>query len=140
MAYGIVVALAALAGSGGADWRMAGTTYNSVAFVDLNSVQGSSASRRFTAMRVSGQPAKDGWRNVVQKLAVNCDTRMFVDAGSRIEQSDGSVKAYPGFGASQRAMVSGVFFDMYRIVCERSEGRRVSDPEAWTRANFKVGS
>jgi len=138
MAYWIL-AYAALAGSGGADWRLAGTTYNSVAFVDLASVEGSGASRRFTAMRVSGQPAKDGWRNVVQKLTVNCDTRVFVDAGSRIEQSDGSVKTYPGFGATQRAVSSGVFFDMYQVVCEGSDARRVSDPQAWTRANFTVG-
>ena len=138
MAY-MILALAALAGSGGADWRLAGTTYNSVAFVDLASVEGSGSSRSFTAMRVSGQPAKDGWRNVVQKLTVNCETRVFVDAGSRIEQSDGSVKTYPGFGATQRAVSSGVFFDMYRIVCEHSEGRRVSDPQAWTRSNFTVG-
>ena len=118
---------------------MAGTTYNSVAFVDMASVEGSGPSRRFTAMRVSGQPAKDGWRNVVQRLTVDCDTRLFVDAGSRIEQSDGSVKTYPGFGATQRAMVSGVFFDMYQIVCGHSAGHPVSDPQAWTRENFTVG-
>ena len=75
----------------GSDWRLAGTTYNSAAFVDLASVAGAGPAKSFTAMRVSGQPAKDGWRTVVQKLTVNCDTRMFVDAGSRIEQADGSV-------------------------------------------------
>jgi hypothetical protein len=135
-----VFALAALAAAaGGSDWRLAGTTYNSAAFVDLASVAGAGPAKRFTAMRVSGQPAKDGWRTVVQKLTVNCDTRMFVDAGSRIEQADGSVKTYPGFGATQRAVSTGVFFDMYEIVCGGRSGKRVGDPEAWTKANFKVG-
>ena len=90
-------------------------------------------------MRVSGQPAKDGWRRVVQKLTVNCDTRIFNDGGSRIEQADGSVKSYPGFGATQRAMSSGIFFDMYQIVCEHRAARPVADPQAWTRKNFTVG-
>src|SRR4051812_18564556 len=79
-------------------WQLAGTTYNSVAFVDVASVRGNGSSKTFTAVRVSGQPAKDRWKKVVQKLTVNCDTRMFFDAGSRIENSDGTVTTYPGFG------------------------------------------
>jgi hypothetical protein len=75
-----VTALAALgvcqAAAAGPSWQLAGTTYNSVAFVDVNSVRREGKSRAFTAIRVSGQPTKDRWKSVVQKLSVNCDTRV----------------------------------------------------------------
>src|SRR5215213_5787341 len=86
-----------------AQWQLAGTTYNSVAFVDVASVVSRGQSKSFSAMRVSGQPDKDGWVSVVQQLSADCETGIFLDAGSVIEQSDGSLKKYPGFGASQRA-------------------------------------
>ena len=140
IAAGIVIsfssAQAALAAS---KWMLAGTTYNSVAFVDMASITSSGATKNFTATRVSGQPSKDGWLSVIQKLTVNCDTRYFVDRGSIIEQSDGSTKRYPGLGASQRAMSSGVFYDMFGIVCRDRPGTVVSSPKAWTTQNFKVG-
>jgi len=136
----LAAALAGIAApAAAADWRLAGTTYNSVAFVDLASVAGSGPVKRFTVMRVSGQPAKDGWRTVVQKLTVHCDSRIFDDGGSRIEQSDGSVKTYPGFGATQKAVSTGIFFDMYAIVCSGRSAQKVTDPKSWTRTHFKVG-
>jgi len=138
-ALAAVAAASAAQAAGGSDWRLAGKTYNSVAFVDLASVRGSGQAKSFTALRISGQPAKDGWRNVVQKLTVNCGTRIFTDGGSRIEQADGSVKAYPGIGAKQIAQGRGIFFDMYTIVCQGRAAPHVADPKAWTRANFTVG-
>ena len=121
-------------------WRLAGTTYNSVAFVDIASVRENGSNKAFTALRVSGQPAKDGWNSVVQKLTVECDSRTFTDAGSIIEQSDGSLKRYPGSGASQKAVSRGIFFDMFEIVCQSRNGTPVADPRQWTLKNFKVGS
>ena len=64
---------------------------------------------------------------------------MFQDAGSAIEQADGSRVTYPGFGAKQVAFSRGVFFNMYDVVCNGRGGARTSDPKAWTQANFKVG-
>ena len=75
----------------------------------------------------------------MQKLTVHCDSRIFDDGGSRIEQSDGSVKTYPGFGATQKAVSTGIFFDMYAIVCSGRAAQKVTDPKAWTRTHFKVG-
>jgi hypothetical protein len=138
-----VTALAALgvcqAAAAGPSWQLAGTTYNSVAFVDVNSVRREGRSRAFTAIRVSGQPTKDRWKSVVQKLSVNCDTRAFIDGGSRIENSDGSVTTYPGFGASQKAMNRGIFYDMFEIVCSGRSGQVVGDPKQWTLRKFKPG-
>ena len=122
-----------------ATWQLAGTTYNSTAFVDMRSVRGSGASKQFTALRISGQPAKDGWKSVVQKLSVNCDTRVFLDGGSRIAKTDGTVVSYPAFGARQIARSSGVFFEMFEIVCGGRAGKAVTDPQEWTLRNFKVG-
>jgi hypothetical protein len=139
IALAVAVALPQPAAAAGSDWQIAGKTYNSVAFLDLGSVSGGREARTFTAMRVSGQPDKDGWSNVVQQLTVDCETRIFVDAGSRIEKSHGTVLTYPGSGASQRAVSRGVFFDMYEIVCSGRGGTRVSDPLQWTRANFRPG-
>ena len=136
--FALALALAAVA-AGGGDWRYAGKTYNSAAFVDMRSVEGRGSAKSFIALRISGQPDKDGWRTVVQKLTVHCDTRIFNDGGSRIEQADGSVKSYPGFGATQKAMSSGIFFDMYEIVCRGRAAPKVADPKAWMRTNFKVG-
>jgi len=62
-----------------------------------------------------------------------------VDAGSVIKQADGSIRKYPGFGASQKAVSTGVFFDMFEILCGGRAAKRVADPEAWTLRNFKVG-
>ena len=137
------LAMAALSASeaatAGPHWQVAGTTYNSVAFVDVASVRRTGASRSFTTLRISGQPAKDGWRSVVQKLTVNCSTRIFNDAGSKIENSDGTIATYPAFGATQKAVSSGIFFDMYEIVCAGRTGANVSDPRSWTLMNFKPG-
>ena len=121
------------------DWRLAGTTYNSVAFVDLASVAGNGSDKSFTAIRVSGQPAKDGWKTVVQRLKVDCATRIFVDFGSVIEQHDGTLKNYPASGASQKAASRGVFSDMFEIVCGGRSGTHVADPKIWALQNFKVG-
>ena len=132
--------LVAASTASAADWRVAGMTYNSVAFVDVASIRASGAGKAFTAMRVSGQPAKDGWSHVMQKLTAICGTGIFLDAGSVITQADGSVKRYPGSGASQKAVSSGVFHDMFDIVCGGRKAKSVADPKAWTRANFKVGS
>jgi len=138
-----VPALAALSvcqvAATGPSWQIAGRTYNSVAFVDVNSVRREGTSRTFTAIRVSGQPAKDRWRSVVEKLSVNCDTRVFLDAGSRIENSDGTVTSYAGLGATQKAMSRGIFFDMFEIVCSGRTGEIVGDPKRWTLKNFKPG-
>jgi hypothetical protein len=123
-----------------ASWQLAGTTYNSAAFVDMRSVRGSGASKNFTALRISGQSAKNGWKTVVQKLSVDCDTRVFLDGGSRITRTDGNVVSYPGFGARQIARSSGIFFEMFEIVCAGRAGTAVSDPQQWTLRNFKVGS
>jgi hypothetical protein len=120
-------------------WQMAGKTYNSVAFVDMNSVSRNGALTDFTAMRVSGQPASDGWSSVFQRLQVNCDTRIFVDGGSRIEQADGTVVNYPGSAATQKAVSRGVFFDMFQLVCSGRTGLSIGDPKTWTRRNFKPG-
>lgn len=122
-----------------ADWQLAGKTYNSVAFVDLSSVASDGPKKSFTAMRVSGQPKSDGWRSVVQRLSVNCSTRMFDDAGSRIEKNDGTAVSYPGFGATQKAVSRGVFFDMFEVICSGRGGTRVTDPKSWTLRNFKPG-
>jgi hypothetical protein len=121
-----LMALAALAASGGGNWQLAGKTYNSVAFVDMTSVRAAGSARTFTAMRVSGQPAKDGWRSVVQKLRVDCGTRIFDDGGSVIEQSDGSRKTYPGFGAKQGQRPEGLDArELHRGVVGPSRGRAV---------------
>lgn len=64
---------------------------------------------------------------------MDCGTRIF------IEQADGSVKRYPGSGASQRAVSRVIFFDMYEIVCRGRTGTAVGDPKGWTQ-NFKIGS
>lgn len=121
------------------NWQIAGKTYNSVAFVDVNSIVNDGRIKSFTAIRVSGQPQSDRWRSVVQRLRVDCFTRMFDDGGSRIEKTDGTVENYPASGASQRAVSRGVFFDMYQIVCGGREGSSVVDPQSWTLRNFKPG-
>jgi hypothetical protein len=120
-------------------WQLAGKTYNSVAFVDLNSVAGNGPEKRFTAVRVSGRPTSDGLVSVVQRLGVNCETRAFIDDGSQIEMSDGKVVTYPSSGANQKAFSRGVFFDMFEVVCRGREGIRVNDPKSWTLSNFKPG-
>jgi hypothetical protein len=120
-------------------WQLAGKTFNSVAFVDMNSIVGDGTLKDFTAIRVSGQPASDGWTSVVQKLQVNCDTRLFFDGGSRIEQSNGTFISYPGSGASQKAVTRGVFFDMFEIVCAGRRGASVANPKEWTLKNFRPG-
>lgn len=143
MVLGVIAASATIASAPAAaappQWQLAGKTYNSVAFVDMSSVSGKGASKQFTAMRVSGQPGKDGWSTVVQKLSVNCDTRIFIDAGSRIEKPDSTAISYPGIGATQRAVSSGVFFDLFELVCAGRPGLKVADPKSWTLRNFKPG-
>ena len=139
LATGATLLLAGASPAAAADWRLAGTTYNSVAFIDMASVADRGSGKTFTALRVSGQPAKDGWKTVVQKLHVDCRTRIFIDAGSVIEQADGSIRKYPGIGASQKAMSSGVFYDMFEILCGGRAARSIADPRAWTHRNFKVG-
>lgn len=135
----VLAASAAPAAAAPSKWQLAGKTYNSVAFVDLNSVFSEGGMKSFTAIRVSGQPKSDGWRKVVQRLRVNCSTRIFEDAGSRIEKNDGTIVNYPGSGASQKAVSRGVFFDMFEVVCSGRSGTRVTDPEAWTLRYFKPG-
>jgi hypothetical protein len=136
-AVAIAAGLPSSAVAGPARWQLVGTTYNSVAFLDRGSLSMAGGAGTATVMRVSGQPASDGWQSVTQQIGVDCAARRFADKGSAIEQADGSIVRYGASGAYQPVPSRGVFLDLYEATCQNRGGTMVADPRAWTRANFR---
>lgn len=120
-------------------WQLVGKTYNSVMFLDLSSV-GAEATKSVRVMRVSGQPDSDGWRSVTQQIRVGCADKSFVDEGSTTEKANGAQERSPPAMKSMTVPTRGVYSDLFETVCHDRRGVVVTDPQAWTRRNFKPGS
>jgi hypothetical protein len=120
-----------------ARWQLVGTTYNSVAFVDLGSITKSGELKTAKVVRVSGQPGKDGWLRVDQLLGADCPRVRFIDNGSVILKPDGSHTSFPGSGAYQSKPARGLFADLFETLCHGRSGKIVSDPVSWTHQNFR---
>ena len=120
-------------------WAHVGNTYNSAIFVDLAVRSESGAKRRFRTLHVNVQRSA-GWTTAEHHGAIDCVARTLRYDGVVITETNGVRKTLPSAVAKPVTFPSrGVMHTFATSLCAGKLGLPISDPEAWTRKNFRPG-
>jgi hypothetical protein len=120
-------------------WAHVGNTYNSAIFVDLSVRSESGAKRRFRTLHVNVQRSA-GWTTAEHHGAIDCVARTLRYDGVVITETNGVRKTLPSAVAKPVAFPSrGVMRTFATSVCAGKLGPPISDPQAWTKKNFRPG-
>ena len=122
-----------------ADWAHVGNTYNSAIFVDRSVLAESNTSRPFRTLHVNTQLSA-GWRVAEHRGTINCSARTLQYDGVVLTKLDGRRETLPS--ATTRPVPfpsTGLVRAFATAVCARRLGPAISDPEGWTKENFRPG-
>jgi hypothetical protein len=118
-------------------WAHVGNTYNSAIFVDLAVRSESGAKRRFRTLHVNVQRSA-GWTAAEHHGAIDCVARTLRYDGVVITETNGVRKTLPSAVAKPVAFPSrGVIRTFATSVCAGKLGPPISDPQAWTKKNYR---
>jgi hypothetical protein len=116
-------------------WELVGRTYNSTGFVDRSRIVSKNDAKLVALLRISAQPADDGWKEVEQQLAINCATDMIEDRGSTVLEVSGRRANYPPAFRSKVSATTALYRSLFETVCHGKKGLIVADPPAWVRSH-----
>jgi len=120
-------------------WAHVGNTYNSAIFVDLAVRSENGAKKRFQTLHVNVQRSA-GWSTAEHHGAIDCVARTLRYDGVFITETNGVRKTLPSAVAKPVGFPSrGVMRTFATSICAGKLGPPISDPEAWTKKNFRPG-
>lgn len=118
-------------------WVHVGNTYNSSIFVDRAVLRESGSKRRFRTLHINVQTSA-GWRAAEHRGTIDCAARTLFYEGVIITESNGSRKTLPSAVAKPvRVPAKGVMRTLADSICTGKLGPSVSDPDGWTKKNFR---
>ena len=133
-ASALLMILASPAIASSHSWELVGRTYNSVGFLNRSRIVSANGVKLVALVRISTQPADDGWKEVEEQLAMHCTTGMIEDLGSTLLDLHGNRESRPGTFKSKAGALSALDRSLFTAVCSGRAGLMVS-PEAWLHAH-----